>query len=126
MSGFLTPVVVQKQGERRWALVSPLRYEVAPGKILEVPEGFYTDFASIPRFFYISTPPIGKYDAAAIVHDFLYFAQALTRESSDRVFLQAMADSGVSWYTRYKMFLAVRLFGGGIWERYARDKAEAT
>lgn len=126
MSGFLTDLDVRKIGANRWRLTSPLRYEVAPSRIIEVPAGFYTDFASIPRFMYLTTPPIGAYDAAAVLHDYLYFAQATTRAQADGIFRQAMADSGVSTYTRTKMWLAVRVFGGGIWERYAKDKEEAT
>ena len=122
MSGFLTPLDVRKSGDTRWVLIAPLRYEVAPGQIIEVPAGFPTDFASIPRVFFLTTPPVGKYDRAAVVHDYLYVAQATTRAQADRIFLQAMADCGVSWYMRYKMFLAVQLGGGRVWTRYAPKK----
>lgn len=125
MSAFLTSLDVRKSGASRWVLLSPLRYELAPSKVLEVPAGFYTDFASIPRIFYISTPPIGAYDSAAVLHDYLYFAQATTRAQADAIFKQAMADCGVGWYTRTKMYLAVRVGGGSVWSRYAKDKAEA-
>lgn len=124
MSGFLTPLDVRK-ADTRWFLLSPLCYEAGPARIIEVPAGFYTDFASIPRLFYISTPPIGRYDCAAVLHDYLYFIQATTRSEADAVFKQAMADSGVGRYTRHKMWLAVRLFGGSVWDEYARNKEEA-
>ena len=123
MSGFLTTLDCRKVGERRWSLLAPLRYELAPGTVLEAPTGFYTDFASIPRALYLTTPPIGNYDAAAVLHDYLYFAQATTREQADGIFKQAMQDSGVLWYTRWKMWLAVRLFGGAIWRKYETEKA---
>lgn len=121
---FLTPLDVRKVGER-WTLLSPLRYALSPGRVIEVPAGFYTDFASIPRLFYLTTPPTGRYDMAAVVHDYLYYAQMTTRAQADRVFLDAMRDSRVGWYTRTKMYWAVRAFGGRAWRRYAQDKADA-
>lgn len=124
MSGFLTPLDIRKIGERRWELLAPLRYELEPGRVITVPAGFYTDFASIPRIFYLTTPPVGAYDAAGVLHDYLYYAQATTRERADQIFLRAMADCGVGWYTRHKMFLAVRLGGAGVWARYAQAKTE--
>lgn len=125
MSGFLTPLDVRKSGATRWVLIAPLRYRVGELWTIEVPEGFYTDFASIPRLFYLTTPPVGAYDAAAVVHDFLYYKQFTSRAKADRIFLQAMADLGVGWYTRYKMYAAVRVGGGSAWEHYAKDKTEA-
>lgn len=126
MSGFLTQLDVRKIGPTRWQLLAPLRYALdAPGRVIEVPAGFYTDFASIPRIFYLTTPPIGAYDSAAVVHDYLYVAQATTRAEADRIFLRAMKDCGVGWYTRTKMYLAVRVGGGAIWRRYAQAKTEA-
>lgn len=40
--------------------------------IIRVPAGFVTDFASIPRAFWVVLPPTGKYGKAAVVHDYLY------------------------------------------------------
>jgi hypothetical protein len=59
-----------------WFLVEDLDYEVRDtGKIVTVPAGFVTDFASIPRPFWSILPTWGKYGPPAVVHDFLYWDQ---------------------------------------------------
>lgn len=125
MSGFQSPLIFKKLEGKQFQLTAPLIYQVTADKVITVPAGFVTDLASIPRVFYISTPPIGDYDMAAVVHDFLYTAQVTTRAQADGIFKQAMQDCGVGWYTRTKMYLAVRMFGGKIWDAYARDDQEA-
>jgi len=51
-----------------------------------VPAGFVTDFASTPRALWSVIPPTGRYQLAAVVHDFLYWDQGCTREQADTVF----------------------------------------
>lgn len=79
-----------------------------------VPEGFVTDFASTPTLLYPIFPPIGIYNKAAMVHDFLYSKDCsyiLQREFADKFFLQAMEVLGVPKWKKRLMFLAVRIFG---------------
>lgn len=79
-----------------------------------VPEGFETDFASTPRLLYPIFPPIGIYNKAAMVHDYLYSKECLleiSRLQADRFFLQAMEVLKVAKWKRCVMFLAVRIFG---------------
>ncbi len=78
---------------------------------LIIPEGFVTDFASTPTLLYSIFPPIGIYNKAAIVHDYLYTAAILTRKESDLFFLQAMEVLEVPRWKRRLMFAAVRIFG---------------
>lgn len=122
---FKTPMVCQKLTGRRFQLTTPLVYVTHDDTTLVVPAGFVTDLASIPRAFYISTPPIGDYDLPAVLHDWLYSEQFTSREAADAIFKDAMQDCGVGWYTRTKMFWAVRLFGRAIWASYAADTDEA-
>lgn len=125
MSGFRTPLIFQDLGNCRFQLTAPLVYDVSVKQRIVVPAGFVTDLASIPRALYLTTPQIGNYDAPAVVHDFLYAQQITTRAEADGIFRQAMSDAGVGRYTRTKMWLAVRLFGGSIWERHKADLDDA-
>ena len=79
-----------------------------------IPEGFITDFASTPKALYSIFPPIGIYNKAAMVHDFLYSKDCpvvVERQIADKFFLQAMGVLGVAKRRRKLMFYAVRLFG---------------
>lgn len=103
-------------------LREPLIFESARlGFVVAVPEGFTTDFASIPRGLWNVIPKRGKHDKAAVLHDAGYRGKlldiygeplVLTRKQTDELFLEAMEVSGVGRLTRQTMFWAVRLFGG--------------
>lgn len=119
MSKFLTLLDVrllddtQADGRGLWQLDQPLAYrsDVA-GRVLIVPAGFETDFASVPRI------PIAYWltgdtaHPAAVVHDWLYSTREFPREKADAILLEAMAADGVPAWRRYAMYLAVRVFGG--------------
>lgn len=100
-----------------WKLTAPFKYVNDPYNIT-VKTGFLTDGASIPKFAYpiIGPPWGGKYSRAAVIHDFLYHSQILTRLQSDRIFYNAMEILGVSRWRRTIMFFAVRMGGWRSWE----------
>jgi hypothetical protein len=81
------------------------------GDTITVPEGFQTDFASVPRLFWWIIPTWGSYGNAAVIHDFLYQNGLRTRKEADDIFLEAMGVLGTSWLTRHIMYWAVRIFG---------------
>jgi len=89
-------------------------------KTIAVPNGFTTDFASIPRALQLFIPKMARHRAAAVVHDYLYSIKSrykTTRKEADQVFLEAMKASGVNWCTRHAMYRAVRVFGGFLYKR---------
>lgn len=117
--GFLSEIITKDLLDgRNYQLVRPLVYitEVAgvptTDLIIKVPKGFVTDFASIPRGLWNVFPPMGKYNGAAIVHDYLYRRTIWDREICDAVFLEAMQALGVNWLSRHLIYRVVRLFGG--------------
>lgn len=101
----------------------PLGYRVGETEtVIEVPAGFVTDYASIPRAFWQFLPVHGRYGRAAIVHDYLYWTQACTRRQADNIMLIAMTESGVSPNTRSAIYKAVRAGGGKAWEHNAEER----
>lgn len=106
--------LLQPIGSRDWVLMAPLVYYTAQGAI-EVPSGFLTDLASIPRVFWPLVPVNGRHRAAAILHDYLYVTQPCTRAEADALFLDAMRAGGVRWSQRQVMYAAVRVGGGLAW-----------
>lgn len=90
--------------------------------VIVVPAGFVTDFASTPRALWSVIPPTGRYQLAAVVHDFLYWDQACVREQADAIFRVAMAESNVKPFERDLMWKAVRRFGQSAWDNNAAAK----
>jgi hypothetical protein len=119
------PVVKPFADGRDWVLMRPLTYDVpAAGQSGVVPLGFVTDFASIPRGLWTALPPYERYGPAAIVHDYLYWAQPCTREEADMVLLEAMRESKVPLATRETIYRAVRVGGRRAWTANARERAQ--
>jgi len=123
MSKFLTDLDARlKDDDAVWVLDSPLIYESDLLGLVEVPAGFETDFASVPRV------PVAYWffgDRAhreSVIHDYLYridsVPQATLSQAND-VFFEAMACRGKSCFVRWPMFLGVCLGG---WASYHKRK----
>lgn len=103
-----------------WYLRSPLNWLSSDGVTITVPEGFVTDFATIPRYLWMILPKWEKYGPAAVVHDYLYWEQkyngeVITRKKADNYMLEAMRDCGVSCCKRKVIHKVLRLLGGFAW-----------
>ena len=110
---------------REFALVEPMAYEIgASGVPIQVPAGFVTDYASIPREFWSLLSPHGRYSRAAVVHDFLYWSQLCSQLQADNLFMIAMKESQVPWTERTAIYEAVRLRGHGAWEENRQQRAQ--
>lgn len=133
-SSFTTPLEIEYIDGRSWKVTKEFDYLVDyqyPPSAIRVPEGFITDFASIPRALWEFMPPTGNYGKAAVVHDYLYEVggkvpcswcedngtaahfKRFTKDQADRVFRDAMEVLGVENPQRWMMWQAVRAFGKG-------------
>ncbi|HVS30109.1 MAG TPA: DUF1353 domain-containing protein [Thermoanaerobaculia bacterium] len=109
---------------KHWMLVEPLKYRIGTTvHVIEVPKGFVTDFASVPPILSPVLPPTGRYLAAAIVHDFLYWDQTCDRRDADKLLAAAMKESQVDDTEGGVIHLGVRLGGWLAWRRNAAAKA---
>ena len=126
MSHFLGAYILRPLRDGRTRVVREsfgYRASSVPCTIM-VPVGFKTDLASIPRLAWSLMPPMGRYEAAAVVHDWLYWSQELCREDADAVFLDAMIYSGVGIVSRTIIHRAVRMFGGFAWRANAAARSQ--
>lgn len=130
MSKFTRPLIVSPLPDgRRWVLREEFSYDIGyegSGKSIIVPVGFITDFASIPRLFWMIYPKWGKYGNAAVVHDYLYWEHFFSRKRTDKIFLEGMEVLGVSKFDRGVIYNFVKFFGKGSWEsnKKAKKKGE--
>lgn len=114
-----------------YQLNSALSWECLEYRIT-VPQYFYTDLASVPRFPLIYTMWGDRAHREAVLHDYLYRKDCLindlktgnvckgcTRDFADDMFLKAMKAQGQPIYIRYPMWLGVR--SGGILAYHKMD-----
>lgn len=122
------PLYLSRFVEPIYFLIQSIRWTPNPGQphfeSVDVPKGFVTDLASIPRLFWSALRPDGEYAHAAIVHDYLYWAQSTSKETADSIFKLAMEDLEVAPRTVTALYDAVKLFGEGAWKQNAKLKAQ--
>jgi len=122
MSAFLTDLITRMsrpEGRKRntYWLTAPLVYQSEILGRIEVPVGFQTDFASIPRIAWRYIDPEDPCIAyPSVIHDHLYSTQACSRETADQVLREAMQVAGARIDQRAVVYRMVRLFGGSYWK----------
>lgn len=127
VTDFKDDLIVKSMGDK-WVVVHPFQFyyeKILPNgmvfkKYIVIPEGFVTDFASTPKALYSIFPPVGIYNKATILHDYLYSHDSINYENlslkeqraiADKFLLQALEVLKVPKWKRNAMYLAVRLFG---------------
>lgn len=106
---------VSRDGRGTWVLLAPLACESGRIGVVVVPEGFVTDFASVPRLPLAYFLAGGLAHAAAVIHDWLYTTHQTDRATADAVFEDAAKACGVSSWRAWIMWLGVRAGGAGSW-----------
>lgn len=117
---------VSRLDSKYWALDAPLRYE-GKDELFEVPVGFKTDFASVPRAVQALIPSTGAHTEAAVLHDWFcvqlnvyhddpQLFESLTGKKvpdasgrdTDAIFRRVMRELGVPPMLRYLIWVGVR------------------
>ncbi len=112
-----SPLILERLDWRRWRVNKTFQ---CAG--VSIPAGYVTDLASVPRIFQGMLPASGSYTLAAVVHDCGCTAWdtlhrrvgrqmanlCFPRKTTDRLFLNVMADEGVPFLTRWTLWAAVR------------------
>ena len=114
---------------RRWVLMEPWTVMIQ-GILYEIPAGFITDGASVPRFLWWLFKPTGILLLPAIVHDYGYENRHLiekqtgckvfknyTRRGWDQVFYHLVTKIAGSPMIALLPYLGVRLGGWIGWNR---------
>ena len=106
-------------GKVFYHLEVPLIYEDGH-KIITVPAGFETDFASVPRLPIIFSLWGNRAHREAVVHDYLYSLGSipdLSRSECDKIFRDAMILQGNPWWIYQPMYWGVRMWGWKFFKR---------
>lgn len=119
------PLYLASEGKKTFRLIEDWRFKHDRfTSILVVPEGYKSDLASIPSW--IFWWQWGKFNIAAIAHDYIYehgyiwgdwegnrFPVSMFKKSADLLFYEICLFLGVPPLTAKLMYWAVRLFGRG-------------
>lgn len=128
MSAFTTPLELEYLDGRNWRVTAEFDFASSVlERIIRVPVGFVTDFASIPRLLWNILPPTGLYGKAALLHDDAYrnpemLSPPITRQQADRLLWEGMEVLGVSYHVKLIIYLGVRFGGRRTWDGYRQAK----
>ena len=109
-----------------WITLEDMTYVIGnTSQSITVPKGFVTDFASIPRgLWLLGLSPYGQYGRAAVIHDYLYWAQGCTKDQADRLLVIAMKESAVNNFDELAIYKGVSLGGNRPWKANAAERKE--
>lgn len=96
-----------------------VRYRIVFGIYLagvKVPGGFVTDGASVPRWAWPIFPPVGRYFAAAVVHDYV-LSLGVDWPTANSIFRRALEELEIAGWRLRLLVAAVRVYG--LWRRLA-------
>jgi hypothetical protein len=124
---FLTPLRVEKVLFKDiWILLKEFWYHHAPTEYcsedvtITVPEGFYTDFASVPRIPLVYVACGNMAHEAAVIHDYLYRVDSIpvvSKDTADRIFFDAMIEMGMDDHKAGLMYDGVHLGGSSSYHQ---------
>ena len=126
MSAFTTPLELEDINGRVFKVMAEFDFASDTlERIVRVPVGFITDFASVPRLLWDILPPNGIYGKAAVIHDMLYehpeaINPEVSRIQADNTLLEGMIALHVGWLTALTIYFGVRLGGWVAWDHYRR------
>lgn len=123
MAEFVTSLIIQDNDGFPFTLMRDLVYKSdVLDAALVIPAGFNTDYASIPAIVQLLLPKVGRYDRAAVLHDYLYTMQFCDRGTADRVLKEAMKVLHVPGWRIALIYSGVRSGGWVAWAKHKLDK----
>ena len=114
MSRFVTTLKTDQIDRRTFTLLAELVLADEHERVITVPVGYTTDFASIKvlqnAFLFILFALVSGYgNYAATVHDWLYEHGTLSRKQADAVLYRALRAEGVARWRAWLFWAGVRI-----------------
>ena len=116
MSRFTTTLKTEQIGKWTHVLLDELVLADEDQRVITVPAGFSTDFASIKvlhnAFLFVLFALVSGYgNYAATVHDWLYTCGQLSRKDADAVLYRALRAEGIARWRAWIFWAGVRIGG---------------
>lgn len=111
----MQPIRVEWVHLDKFKLLESRFYTLSDRKLIRIPKGYLTNFASVPKILRCFFDQSGRWNNATILHDYLYDNRIGTRKQADLEFLRCMRQDKVPRFDRNAYYRAVRLFGWLKW-----------
>lgn len=113
MSQFTSNFKGELIGKNLWKTLESFEYHIGEypsEEIITVPEGFETDFATVPRIVWSIISPIDNHAKAAVIHDYCYEYKIYSRKRCDEIFKEALEVLKINSVKIWFMYHSVRYF----------------
>lgn len=115
MTKFLSKLRTE-QDQQQFTLLAVLVYQDEVHGLIEVPEGFVSNYASLGALknillFAVYALLVTYGNRAAVVHDYLYAQATLSRREADKLFYRALRADGVARWRALIFWVGVRIGG---------------
>lgn len=111
---------IEPEDDLFWILGDPLVVQVDGSELIEVPVGYTTDGASIPKWA-TGLPGWGRWEDpqrwAGVTHDWLYTQTGVTKKRADQVFRAVLVAEDAGFFKRAIMYAAVVVGGGPAYRK---------
>lgn len=113
-------------------VLKPITVELSTGNVITIPAGYVYDGKSAPGRLWGLLPPVGDFDLAVLIHDYIYTERPynMTLKQADRemLFWSRLTNGNIkwdSWYydyptkctDNYLSYILVKLFGWLVWKK---------
>jgi hypothetical protein len=112
-----------KDGRIIWELLAPLIYQRDCGGIIQIPQGFQTDFCSVPRHPAFVFGLCGaKFNRTGTLHDYCYrIGSGFTFEEANDLFLESTSHcwpGEADFAERETMYRVLCMFGKAAYNKF--------
>lgn len=104
---------------KQYELLHDVDIRLSNGDVIKIEKGFQWDLSSVPRFLHGILSPDGDFEAAAMIHDWLYQNKLYTRKFNDKEMLLWSNAINGNRTDNFIRWIAVRAFG---WIVYRKKK----
>lgn len=120
--------VYSYRSSKYWRICKTMVIALSNNELITIPEGFYTDLSSVPKWLWSITRPYGDFLMAAVIHDYLYVKKRYPQKFCDKEMLHWSKllnnASRIRRVDNYIRYYAVRLFGWTYWNRKSTTQRE--
>jgi hypothetical protein len=109
--------VYSYKSKKYWVIRKPITVELSDGTIITIPDGFFYDMASVPKFLWSIARPFNDGLFGTLIHDYLYHIKIKSRKETDKEYLYWNKITNSNIIDNYVRYFFVRAFGWLYWNR---------
>lgn len=107
---------------KEYKLLKDVNIKLSNGDTIKIPKNFEWDLSSVPKVLWSIMSPDGDFEIAALIHDYLYTENYLSREFADKeMYKWSIVSNGTDKISfknidNWLRYIGVKFFGNKAWK----------